>query len=225
MQQIKKMNINEATEDDLLKIQGIGSVKAKRIIEERPYINMKDIKNKVSGIGEDLLYRLGLNFYANKVKMLLDLNTTNSGKLKKINDLNKDDVKKIIKNQPFKSWSDLQKKTSICDDLVEKIKIYFCIKRLPKIETNTNMKSRNKSTQKNNDPVKERKILQIDDNDNEFIKNTKKHIDSTMKESNDDKSIEKLKNKPIKNKKKNNDDCIEIMIKNNKRYVASIKIL
>ncbi|MFN2302791.1 MAG: ComEA family DNA-binding protein [Anaerolineales bacterium] len=47
----KQLNINQATLDELISINGIGAQLAKRIVEGRPYDNMHDLV-KVSGINE-----------------------------------------------------------------------------------------------------------------------------------------------------------------------------
>jgi hypothetical protein len=47
----KKIDINQATIDELISIKGIGSLLAKRIVEGRPYEKMNDLV-RVSGINE-----------------------------------------------------------------------------------------------------------------------------------------------------------------------------
>lgn len=55
--QKEKININTATEEELMSLDGIGKVKANIIIENRPYQSIHDLKG-VKGIGEDLFRRI-----------------------------------------------------------------------------------------------------------------------------------------------------------------------
>ncbi len=52
-----KININTATIDDLKSLPGIGEVKAKRIIENRPYRTLRDLL-RVPGIGRKTLEKI-----------------------------------------------------------------------------------------------------------------------------------------------------------------------
>lgn len=51
------VNLNTASETDLAKLPGIGPVKAKAIIQGRPYSSLEDLK-KVKGIKEGILAKL-----------------------------------------------------------------------------------------------------------------------------------------------------------------------
>jgi competence ComEA-like helix-hairpin-helix protein len=59
------IDLNDAKKDEIMKIKGIGSVFAERIIAERPYKTVNDLK-KVKGIGEKTFQRIKKYFVINQ---------------------------------------------------------------------------------------------------------------------------------------------------------------
>lgn len=60
MNSLARVNINEASADELAEVSGIGPVLAQRIIDHRPYANLDDL-TRVPGIGEKSIERLKPN--------------------------------------------------------------------------------------------------------------------------------------------------------------------
>ncbi len=57
----EKINVNTASKEDLMKLPGVGEVKAEKIISNRPYASLEDLKAKKIGIGDKTLEKWGDN--------------------------------------------------------------------------------------------------------------------------------------------------------------------
>jgi len=55
-----KINVNTASVDDLIALKGIGPALANAIIEDRPYSNLKELK-EIKGFGDSLYQKLYKN--------------------------------------------------------------------------------------------------------------------------------------------------------------------
>ena len=55
-----KINVNTASVDDLIALKGIGPALANAIIEDRPYSNLKELK-EIKGFGDSLYQKLHKN--------------------------------------------------------------------------------------------------------------------------------------------------------------------
>lgn len=64
----EKIDINTASAADLMKLPGIGEKKSEKIISNRPYSSVEDLKGKGIGIGEKTLEKLRPNLTCSGVK-------------------------------------------------------------------------------------------------------------------------------------------------------------
>lgn len=55
----EKVDINTASKEDLMKLPGVGEKKAERIISNRPYSSIEDLKTKKIGVGDKTLEKWG----------------------------------------------------------------------------------------------------------------------------------------------------------------------
>lgn len=53
----EKVDINTASKEDLMKLPGVGEKKAEKIISNRPYSSIEDLKTKKIGVGDKTLER------------------------------------------------------------------------------------------------------------------------------------------------------------------------
>jgi len=57
----EKIDINTASKEDLMKLPGVGEVRAEKIISNRPYASLEDLKAKKIGFGDKTLEKWGGN--------------------------------------------------------------------------------------------------------------------------------------------------------------------
>ncbi|MDD5638900.1 MAG: helix-hairpin-helix domain-containing protein [Candidatus Pacebacteria bacterium] len=149
------IDINTASLEELDKIVGIGLILAQRIIDNRPYNSLDELK-KVSGIGDEKLKDIinqGCAYVENSTTSTktnssvnsgssgnsssssknqecssnsIDINTASLEELDKIYGVGPSTAQKIIDNRPYNSLDDLIKVSGIGETTLQKIKDQGC---------------------------------------------------------------------------------------------------
>lgn len=114
--EVKKINVNFASVEELQAVPGIGPKVAQEIINGRPYKKIEDLL-KVKGFGEKKLAKI-----RDLITTKVNINSATSEQLQTLPRIGADAAKSIIDGRPYKKVEDLLKVKGIGDAKLKTIR-------------------------------------------------------------------------------------------------------